>query len=678
MEENSSPPTVKKTKRLTSLVWNDFERVKRGDVCVAVCKHCKKKLSGSSTSGTSHLRNHLKRCQKISNHDIAQLLVVREKKKEGPLDLANFKFDQEQKKDEPLCLENYKFDQERSRLDLVRMIILHGYPLAMVEHIGFKVFVKNLQPLFKFTSSNTVEADSIEIYVKEKQKVYEMLDKLQGRISLIAAMWASCENGGYLCLTAQYIDETWQLRKKILNFVMVDPSHTEELLSEVLMTCLMDWDIDRKLFAMTLDDCFTNDNFVFRIRDRLTQNRLLLSNGQLFDARCAAHILNLIVQDALEAINETTHKIRDSVRYVKSSQERQDKFNELAQQIEIYSEKSLCLDCPMRWNATYQMLEASLEYRYVFSVLQEHDSAYTMAPSDIEWEQVSTICNFLKLFNEVSNVFSGIKHPTANLYFPEICDIHLQLIEWCKSSDIVIGSMALKMKSKFDKYWSTCNLALAVAVILDPRFKMKLVEYYYPQIYGSSAPERIKVVSDSVKELYNEYAICSTLASLDQGLGWEVRNNSGFSGTSVPNVSNDRLSGFDKFLNETTNSQRSKSDLDKYLEEPVFPRNVDFNILNWWKVHMPRYPILSMMARDVLGVPMATVPLGSTFNAGDRVLDPYRSSLNPDTLQALICTQDWLRTEVQDCRSSSNHSIPVSDFHSSSNHSVLSLRLDTT
>ncbi|XP_010272686.1 PREDICTED: zinc finger BED domain-containing protein RICESLEEPER 2-like [Nelumbo nucifera] len=661
--ENSSPPVVKKTKRLTSLVWNDFERVKRADACYAVCKHCKKKLSGSSTSGTSHLRNHLKRCRKRSNHDIAQLLVVREKKKEGSLDLENFNFDQEQKKDETLSLESYKFEQERSRLDLVRMIILHGYPLAMVEHIGFKVFVKNLQPLFKFMSSNSVEADCMDIYVKEKQKVYEMLDKLPGRLSLTAGMWASCENGGYLCLTAQYIDETWQLQKKILNFVMVDPSHTEDLLSEVLMTCLMEWDIDRKLFSMTLDDCSTNDNFVFRIRDRLTQNRLLLSNGQLFDVRCASHILNLIVQDALEAINEVIHKIRESVRYVKSSQARQEKFNELAQQVRIYNEKGLCLDCPMRWNTTYLMLAVALEYRDAFSLLQEHDSAYTMAPSDIEWERVSTICNYLKLFYEVSNVFSGIKHPTANLYFPEICDIHLQLIEWCKSSDVVISTMGLKMKSKFDKYWSTCNLALAVAVILDPRFKMKLVEYYYPQIYGSSASERIKVVFDSIKELYNEYSICSTLASLDQGLGWEVRGNNRFTGTCLPSVNNDRLSGFDKFLNETSNSQRAKSDLDKYLEEPVFPRNLDFNILNWWKVHMPRYPILSMMARDVLGIPMATVPLGSTISVGDRVLDPYRSSLNPDILQALISTQDWLQTELE-------------GLHSSSSHSVLSLCLD--
>ncbi|RVW59190.1 Zinc finger BED domain-containing protein RICESLEEPER 1 [Vitis vinifera] len=202
--------------------------------------------------------------------------------------------------------------------------------------------------------------------------------------------------------------------------------------------------------------------------------------------------------------------------------------------------------------------------------------------------------------------------PTANIYFPEICDIHIQLIEWCKSPDDFISSLALKMKAKFDKYWSKCSLALAVAVILDPRFKMKLVEYYYPQIYGNDAADRIKDVSDGIKELFNVY--CSTSASLHQGVA--------LPGSSLPSTSNDsrdRLKGFDKFIHETSQNQNIK----------------------------PRYPILSMMVRDVLGIPMSTVAPEVVFSTGARVLDHYRSSLNPDTRQALICTQDWLQTGIR-------------------------------
>ncbi|XP_039066489.1 zinc finger BED domain-containing protein RICESLEEPER 1-like [Hibiscus syriacus] len=285
------------------------------------------------------------------------------------------------------------------------------------------------------------------------------------------------------------------------------------------------------------------------------------------------------------------------------------------------------------------MLETAVEYRNVFHRLPDLDP--DLALSDEEWERASSITGYLKMLVEIINVFSGNKCPTANIYFPEICHVHIQLIEWCKSADDFLCSLATKMKAEFDKYWSKCSLALAVAVILDPRFKMKLVEYYYSQIYGSTALERIKEASDGIKELFNAYSICPTLADQD----------SASPGCSLPSSSNntrDRLKGFDKFVHETSQSQSSISDLEKYLDEPVFPRNCDFSILNWWRVHTPRYPILSMMARDVLGTPMSTVAQEFVFNAGGRMLDSSRCSLNPDTQQALICARDWLRTQSND------------------------------
>ncbi|KAH7543966.1 hypothetical protein JRO89_XS15G0073100 [Xanthoceras sorbifolium] len=666
--EISNEIALKKPKRLTSVVWNHFERVRKADVCYAVCVHCNKKLSGSSNSGTTHLRNHLMRCLKRSNFDVSQLLAAKRKRKDTNVAFANITFDEGQRKDEyikpimkyepderkddVISLGSSRFDQDRSRHDLARMIILHGYPLTMVDHVGFKVFVKNLQPMFEVVPNSALEHSCMEIYGKEKQKMNDMLSKLHSRINLAVEIWSSAEKAEYLCLTAHYIDENWILQKKILNFVTLDSSHTEDMLPEVIIRCLMDWNIDSKLFALTFDDCSTDDDIVLKIKERILQNRPCSSNGQLFDVRSAAHVLNLIVQDALEALQEVTQKIRGSIKYVKSSQVLQGKFTEISQQIEINRQRSLVLDCPVRWNSTYVMLETALEYRNAFSILQANDSEYFPTLTDTEWEWASSITGYLKLFVEITNVFSGNKCPTANIYFAEICDVHIQLIDWCKSPDEFLSSTALKMKAKFDKYWSKCSLALAVAAILDPRFKMKLVEYYYSQIYGSTALERIKEVSDGIKELFNAYSICSTL--VDQG--------SALPGSSLPSTGNDsrdKLKGFDKFLHETSQSQNSNSDLDKYLEEPVFPRNCDFNILNWWKVHTPRYPILSMMARDVLGTPMMTVLPESAFSTEGRVLDKSRSSLNPDTREALICAQDWLRTDDELNPSSSHYALSL-------------------
>lgn len=39
---------------------------------------------------------------------------------------------------------------------------------------------------------------------------------------------------------------------------------------------------------------------------------------------------------------------------------------------------------------------------------------------------------------------------------------------------------------------------------------------------------------------------------------------------------------------------------------------------------------------------VSTVASESAFSAGGHVVDPYRSSLDPDMVQALVCTKDWI------------------------------------
>ena len=65
-------------------------------------------------------------------------------------------------------------------------------------------------------------------------------------------------------------------------------------------------------------------------------------------------------------------------------------------------------------------------------------------------------------------------------------------------------------------------------------------------------------------------------------------------------------------------------------------------MLVWWKTNQFRFPVLSQMARDVLTIPLSTVASESAFNVGGRVLDACRSSLNPETVEAVICLRDWV------------------------------------
>ena len=55
--------------------------------------------------------------------------------------------------------------------------------------------------------------------------------------------------------------------------------------------------------------------------------------------------------------------------------------------------------------------------------------------------------------------------------------------------------------------------------------------------------------------------------------------------------------------------------------------------------------ILSQLARDVYAILVSTIAFELVFSTGGRILDPFRSSLVPKMVEALVCTQNWLRLD---------------------------------
>ncbi|RWW66575.1 hypothetical protein BHE74_00026049 [Ensete ventricosum] len=73
-----------RARKLRSLVWNDFTKERKADGSyVAVCNHCKKQLTASSRSGTTHLKNHLVICTSTKRIKRKKLVVRRLVLKDG-------------------------------------------------------------------------------------------------------------------------------------------------------------------------------------------------------------------------------------------------------------------------------------------------------------------------------------------------------------------------------------------------------------------------------------------------------------------------------------------------------------------------------------------------------------------------------------------------------------------
>ena len=101
---------------------------------------------------------------------------------------------------------------------------------------------------------------------------------------------------------------------------------------------------------------------------------------------------------------------------------------------------------------------------------------------------------------------------------------------------------------------------------------------------------------------------------------------------------------FAQFASQNLDSRSKRTELDTYLEDPRVPvrPDEDFNVIAWWKKNSDAYPILSLMARDFLAIPVSTVSSESAFSVAGRILGKNRTSLAPKTLEALICAKNWL------------------------------------
>lgn len=250
------------------------------------------------------------------------------------------------------------------------------------------------------------------------------------------------------------------------------------------------------------------------------------------------------------------------------------------------------------------------------------------------------------MFYNVTNLISGSKYVTSNLFFGELVTMHASISRMCVDEDKKKQAMAASMKDKYDKYWDNIdniNFLLYVAVLLDPRNKLFYLDYCLGQIYGMNS-DKAKVMStkvvDTLNELFHHYKMKEDRVNARNKKNSAISTSDSSLFTSGSKVSLE--TSFLKYLEEQGHGV-NKTEVDTYLDDGLEKRDESFDILNWWKFNSLKFPILSQVARHVLGMPIIP-PLRQSLH-----LAPEAESLiSLGVIEALICTQDWIRSTPTD------------------------------
>ncbi|KAE8732018.1 hypothetical protein F3Y22_tig00002255pilonHSYRG00010 [Hibiscus syriacus] len=341
-----------------------------------------------------------------------------------------------------------------------------------------------------------------------------------------------------------------------------------------------------------VDNASSNDVAISYLKSRMEDWNTHPLKGEHMHVRCCAHILNLVVQDGLKKWNSSISKIMNAIIYVRASPGRMDKFRSCIKEARLLDKSIVQLDVPTRWNSTYLMLE--------------------------NWETARCLVKFLKIFFDITENVS-------------------------ESGDLMLGMMAEKMKVKYDKYWGNVknmNMLIFVAAVLDPRNKFRFVEWGMNKIYEKDIAEFMsQKVKEELYEMFDKYRFFANQGQLETC----VQSSNEKRTIKIYSIDDELAVEFEKDMDLHENL--NKNEVDLYLMEALEKKsNPNFDILTWWKVNSTKYLILGQLARDVLAIPVSTVASESAFSTGGRVLNCYRSSLTPKTVEALICTQNWCRS----------------------------------
>ncbi|KAK2633714.1 hypothetical protein Ddye_028506 [Dipteronia dyeriana] len=385
------------------------------------------------------------------------------------------------------------------------MTVLDELPFSFVEREGFRHFCSIASPKFDLPSRTTIARDINQLYLDEKVVLKSMFSFNKKRVCVTTYCWTSIQNTNYMVVTAHFFNSGWELHKRILNFCVL-PNHKGETIGKIIEACLLDWSIDR-VFTITVDNASANDVAIKYVKNKLSNwvaDGIILE-CEFFYVRCCAHILNPIVTEGLKDLRESIISIRNGVRYVRSSPSRLYKIKKCDEHEKIECKGNVILDVCTRWNFTYLMLGSDLKFQKAFERLEEKDGNYVsyfledesgkrkMGPPRFDdWETSRVFVKFLKKFYDATLKFSASLSVTSNQYFQEVFSIQSELIELSTNTDHFLGIMATSMKRNYDKYWGSIesiNKLLLISIVLDPRYKLDYVTFYFGYLYGNDKGE---------------------------------------------------------------------------------------------------------------------------------------------------------------------------------------------
>jgi len=517
--------------------------------------------------------------------------------------------------------------QKRLNTLLLKMIVRDFQPFSIVEDEGFKEFVHALDPSYVLPTRHLL---SKELLVSKYQQAIDSVRRVMSNaeaVSLTTDSWTSICTENYIAVTAHYITADFHFGSCLLECIRYTDRHTADNLCTELRRVIGYWELETKLVAIVTDNAANISAAV----GQLQQSDSAFQGVE--HVRCFAHTLNLVVQQAVQTINDLKTKVKKVVAYFHQSTVAAAKLEELQEQMRPNQQPlKLKNDVVTRWNSTLHMCERICEVQEPLNAT----IAVLMNPVECltteEWQALREITVILKPFDAVTMEVSAEMSVTAS----KIIMLSRGLVTACHKIEPILTNDVSKalttkllegMQKRFGGLES--NKLLARATFLDPRFKKKgfVTESGY-----NSVKENITAA------ISNQLATSSSEASSSEARedGETESHRTEIPQSSVSDVEDLIWGEFDRTVAvEVLNPQASAMSLVRqFVEEPNIGRRDD--PLAWWRARVQVYRELVPLARKSLCIVATSVPSERIFSKTGQLISAKRNRLAAKTIKMVM------------------------------------------
>lgn len=587
-----------------SVVWDDFLKIEENKVKCKICQAILK-YEGGSTS------NLLKHIQGVHKKDT----TAGSSKQKSLID-----FGVTTGKPCPI-IRKEKIDQL-----FTAVVTENSLPFTFTESNSFRNLLLYMEPNYKPMCRKTVKKKIEEQAVVLKQQIKKTLENCNS-MSLTTDLWTSINNESFMAITCSFISENWKVITPVLKTRYLTERHFAEYLQGEISYAIEDWGIKKQVFAIVHDNASNIKN-------------IASSKDETYvDIGCAAHTLQICINDAMGTNKTTNHPISKTVNAASrlvshfshstvannELKKRQKNMLEESEEQQIYS---LIQQVRTRWNSIADMFERILKLRWPISAVlsdravTKFSDAKTLDLTNEQWELIENILPTLMHLKKANTLLCGEKFVTLATVWPILkilVNIHLKTDQ----ADLNVvkkfkTDLQTSITEKFQldqEFTDPESIPVSlVATALDPRFK------------------NLPFLDEDKRKLVFQKISQSIEFSNDTAENSEVRDPSP---KRQKHSNDDYFAAYDEVAGtENASTNNIEKELNIYQSLETLDRNDD--PLSWWQVYEKRLPQLAKVAKKYLAIPAISVASERHFSAAGRTLSKTRNRLLPGTTDLLL------------------------------------------